>query len=50
MLREIENVELLGHSGKLKWTRDESGLKIELPKKKPCEHAVAFRVSGSGLV
>jgi len=34
----------------LKWTREEGGLKIELPERKPCEHAVAFRVSGAGLV
>jgi alpha-L-fucosidase len=47
---KIENVELPGHPGKLKWPRDESRLKIELPEKKPCEHAVAFRVSGAGLV
>jgi alpha-L-fucosidase len=47
---KIENVELIGHSGKLKWTRDDSGLRIELPEKKPSEHAVAFRVTGAGLV
>jgi alpha-L-fucosidase len=47
---KIENVELLGHSGKLQWTRDDAGLKIELPEKKPCDHAVVFRVSGRGLV
>jgi alpha-L-fucosidase len=47
---EIENVELLGHSGKLKWTRDDAGLKIELPEQKPCEHAVVFRIVGVGLV
>src|SRR5207245_10530209 len=47
---KIENVELLGHSGKLKWTRDDAGLKIELPEQKPCEHAVAFRIVGVGLV
>src|SRR6266478_1416560 len=47
---KIENVELLGHSGRLKWTRDDAGLKIELPEQKPCEHAVAFRIVGVGLV
>jgi len=47
---QIEQVELLGFSGRLKWTREEGGLKIELPERKPCEHAVAFRVSGAGLV
>jgi alpha-L-fucosidase len=47
---QIEQVELVGSPGKLKWTREEAGLKIELPERKPCEHAVAFRVSGAGLV
>jgi len=47
---KIENVELLGYSGKLKWTRDDSALKIALPDNQPSEHAVAFRISGPGLV
>jgi alpha-L-fucosidase len=47
---KIQNVELLGHSGKLKWTRDASALKIDLPDNKPCDHAIAFRISGGGLV
>jgi alpha-L-fucosidase len=47
---KIENIELLGHHGKLKWTRDEAALRIELPPQKPCDHAVAFRISGAGLV
>jgi len=47
---KIEDVELLGFPGKLKWERDEAGLRIMLPEKKPCDHAVAFRISGAGLV
>jgi alpha-L-fucosidase len=47
---KIENVELLGHSGNLKWKRDDTSLKIELPDKKPCDYAIAFRISGTGLV
>jgi hypothetical protein len=42
---QIEQVELLGFPEKLKWTREETGLRIEWP-----EHAVAFRVSGVGFV
>ena len=45
---KIENVELLGHSGKLKWTRDNSGLKIELPDKPPCKGSRSE--AGTGLV
>jgi len=47
---KIEAVELLGHAGKLPWSRDDSGLNISLPENKPSDHAVAFRISGAGLV
>jgi len=47
---KIENVELLGHKGKLRWTRDDSGLTIALPESKPCDHAVAFRITGTELL
>ncbi len=41
----VRNITLLGHRGKLKWKQRPSGLVVELPPEKPCEHAVAFRVS-----
>jgi alpha-L-fucosidase len=47
---KIESVELLGYRGKLKWTRDETALKIDLPDRKPCDHAIAFKISGTGIV
>jgi alpha-L-fucosidase len=47
---KVERVELLGSPGKLKWAQEATALKIELPEQKPCEHAVAFRISGTGLV
>ena len=43
--REIKTVELLGSKAKLKWMRDATGLSIELPAQKPCEHAFALRIS-----
>ena len=43
---KIENVELVGFDGKLQWSQDEKGLKILTPPKPPCEHAVAFKVTG----
>jgi len=46
----IERVELLGSPGNLKFTRDQAGLHIELPPQPPCNHAIAFRISGEGLV
>jgi alpha-L-fucosidase len=47
---KIENVQLLGYPGKLKWSRDEAALKISLPEQKPCDYAITFKVSGTGLV
>jgi alpha-L-fucosidase len=43
---KIQNVELLGFDGKLEWSQDDKGLKILTPAKAPCEHAVAFKVTG----
>ncbi|MBC7874521.1 MAG: alpha-L-fucosidase [Ferruginibacter sp.] len=45
----VENVELLGH-GKVNFTRDEKGLKIALPKQKPCDHAFALKIDGTDLI
>ena len=47
---KIEEVTLLGYAGKLHWSRDDAGLNIALPDNKPCDHAIAFRISGAGLV
>jgi alpha-L-fucosidase len=43
---KVQNVELLGHRDKLKWSQDAAALRIALPPGKPCEHAVAFKISG----
>jgi alpha-L-fucosidase len=46
---EITEVSLLGHSGKLAWTRTAAGLQIELPAARPCDHAFTFKISrGTG--
>ncbi len=42
---KIHNVELLGHKGKLKWTREDAALKIQLPDTKPSDHAVVFKIA-----
>jgi alpha-L-fucosidase len=44
---KIGNVQLLGSDDKLEWSQDEHGLKILTPAKMPCEHAVAFKVTGA---
>jgi alpha-L-fucosidase len=45
----ISDVRLLGYDGTLEWKQDETGLRIRLPGKKPCDYAVAFRVSGINI-
>jgi len=41
----IDRVEMLGCAGELKWTQDEEALTVEMPSEKPCEHAIALKVS-----
>jgi alpha-L-fucosidase len=43
----IRNVELLGFDGKVEWSQDEAGLKVMTPARRPCEHAVVFKVTGA---
>ena len=40
----IENITLLGSKEKLHWRHDKSRLFIDVPKKKPCGHAYAFKM------
>ena len=42
---KVNNVQLLGFKGKLKWKQDSTGLKVEMPTQKPCDHAVALKVA-----
>lgn len=41
---QIRNVELLGSSSLLKWTRTSDGLEIQAPPVPPCKYAYAFRI------
>lgn len=41
----VTSVTLLGHTGPLQWTQDETGLKVTLPAA-PSEHAIALRITG----
>jgi alpha-L-fucosidase len=44
---KIQSVQLLGSRGELHWSQDDSGLKILIPQQKPCDYAVAFKISGA---
>lgn len=45
-VNQITSVQLLGHSGEVRFTQDERGLSITLPDTKPCDHAVALKIAG----
>jgi alpha-L-fucosidase len=45
----ITGVTLLGYADGLKWTHDSSGLTIQRPAQKPCDYAVAFKITGADL-
>jgi len=40
----IRSLKLLGYEGKVKWSRDDEGLKVTFPKQKPCEYAYSIRI------
>ena len=43
---KVRNVELLGFKGKLKWSQDEAGLKVQMPAQKPSDYAVTLKIVG----
>ncbi|MDP9173330.1 MAG: alpha-L-fucosidase [Planctomycetota bacterium] len=43
---KIVNVELLG-AGKVPFTQDETGLKVQLPEKQPSDHAITLKIMGA---
>ncbi len=45
----VQDVRLLGFSGKLVWTQTPDGLSVTLPSQKPCDHAYGLRIMGKGL-
>jgi alpha-L-fucosidase len=45
MRGKIRTVQLLGTKTPLKWTRSAVGLTVELPSKKPCDYAFAFKIT-----
>jgi alpha-L-fucosidase len=43
---KIKSVTLLGSPGKLKFTQDAEGLKVQLPADKPCDYAWTLKITG----
>ncbi|HUW20029.1 MAG TPA: alpha-L-fucosidase [Sedimentisphaerales bacterium] len=44
----IADIQLLGARGSLKWSRDDTGLKVELPAERPCDYAYVLKISLKG--
>lgn len=42
----IRSVKMLGINQPLKWKQDVSGLTVQIPDKKPCDHAFVLKISG----
>ena len=49
LLGKIRRIDLLGHRGKLSWNRDKAGLSIDLPAKRPCDHAFVLKIKAQGI-
>jgi alpha-L-fucosidase len=41
---EIQSVELLGHDGDIQWEQHPDGLRVTLPKEKPCDFAYCLKI------
>jgi alpha-L-fucosidase len=46
---KVTGVSLLGYAGQVKWTHDADGLAVQLPAEKPCDYAVALKITGEDL-
>jgi alpha-L-fucosidase len=46
---KIAKVELLGHAGTLEFTHNAEGLAVTLPAEKPCNYAIALKITGTDL-
>jgi alpha-L-fucosidase len=44
---KVANVAMLGFKGKLKWTQGADGLKVEMPPARPCDHAIALKITSA---
>lgn len=42
---DIKSITMLGIEQELDWTLDDNALHIEVPKKKPCDYAVTFKIN-----
>jgi alpha-L-fucosidase len=43
---KVGNVSLPGFDGRLRWTQEAQGLRVEMPGVRPCDHAIGLKISG----
>jgi alpha-L-fucosidase len=41
----VQQVELLGYQGKMRWMQNETGLRVPMPPMQPSRHAVTLRIT-----
>ncbi len=41
---KIQSVQMLGYDGPIEFNRDNEGLKVKMPGKKPCDHAIVLKI------
>ncbi len=41
---DLSSVSMLGVDRPLKWVRDQNGLTVKMPRRRPCDHAVVLRI------
>jgi len=46
---QIRSVRLLGNQGVLPWDRNREGLSVQLPARRPCDHAYVLEIDGLTL-
>jgi alpha-L-fucosidase len=44
---KVANVTLLGFKGKLRWTEEADGLRVQMPPAKPCDHAITLKITAA---
>jgi alpha-L-fucosidase len=47
---KVKKVSLLGHSGKIAFVQDSTGLTLTFPATKPCDYAYIFKFEGLSLM
>jgi len=45
----ISGISLLGYTGKLDWTQTDECLVVTMPKRMPCENAIALKIAGGNF-